>query len=175
MHHHSRFAYVVLLALSATVLLNGCSSGPASPGEPYSGAPVADVTASRFDHVDTTADGTSTARTVDAYKRDLALRISEVNSTKIYPGQPQALLRAVIVVKFTVDGGGKLIRSNIVRSNHDSAAEATAVASLRNAAPFPKPPPSLLQNGRVELTETWLFNKDGRFQIRSVAQAQMGE
>jgi protein TonB len=175
MHHHSKFGYVLLLGLSATVLLDGCSSGAPYPGDQYAGMPAANVTASRFDHADTTADGTSTARTVDAYKRDLALRITEVNSTKIYPGQPQALLRAVIVVRFTVDGGGKLIRSNIVRSNHDSAAEATAVASLRNAAPFPKPPSILLQNGRLELTETWLFNKDGRFQIRSVAQAQMAE
>jgi protein TonB len=151
-------------------LLAGCSSAPPRAGD----APPASAVA-RIERVETTADATSTARTVDAYKRDIALRISEVNSTKVFNGQPQALLRAVIVLKFYVDAGGKLLRSEIVRTNHDGAAEATALASLRNTAPFPKPAAGLLRNGRVELSETWLFNNDGRFQIRSVAQEQKSE
>ena len=93
----------------------------------------------------------------------------------MYPGHPQALLRSVIVVKFSVDGAGKLLRSEIVRTNHDGVTETTALASLRNTAPFPKPAPSLLRNGRLEISETWLFNNDGRFQIRSVAQAQTSQ
>ena len=162
----------VVAAVSA--LLAACSSSPTAPrNAPPSAAEVARI--DRPDQVMTTPDATSTARTVDAYKRDIALRISEVNSTKVYLGQPQALLRAVIVLKFTVDAGGKLVRSDIVRTNHDGAAEATALASLRNTAPFPKPASSLLRNGRVELSETWLFNNDGRFQIRSVALAQKDE
>jgi protein TonB len=49
------------------------------------------------------------------------------------------------------------------------------LATLRTSAPFPKPAPHLLSNGRLELAESWLFNNDGRFQLRSIALAQMDE
>ena len=162
-------------ALTAAVgmLLAACSS-PVVPPSGQGAAPSAAARAS-IERVETTSDGTSTSRTVDGYKRDIALRITEVNSTKIYPDQPQALLRSVIVVKFSVDGGGKLLRSEIVRTNHDSATEATALATLRNTAPFPRPASGLLRNGKLEISETWLFNNDGRFQIRSIAQPQKQE
>ena len=121
----------------------------------------------------TTAEGGSTATTPDQYKRELGQRIVEVNSNKVYVTRPQALLRAVIVVRFLVDAQGGLVRSEIYRSNHDQSLESIAMAALRSTAPFPKPPPALLMNGRLEVSETWLFNDDGKFQIRSVAQPQM--
>jgi len=83
------------------------------------------------------------------------------------------LLRSVVVVKYVVDANGRLLHSEILRSNHDRATEATALSSLRTAAPFPKPAPQLLRNGRMELMETWLFNNDGRFQLRTIAEPQM--
>jgi protein TonB len=121
----------------------------------------------------TTPDGTSTATTLDQYKRALGQRIMEVNSTKVYVVRPQALLRSVIVIRFVVDGQGTLVRSEISRTNHDMTAEATAMAALRSTAPFPKPPSTLLKGGNLEMSETWLFNDDGRFQIRSVALSQI--
>lgn len=123
----------------------------------------------------TTSDGTSTATSVDGYKVDLAKRISQVSFTSVYVERPQALLRSVIVIKYVVDGEGNLVTSEILRSNRDKAAEASAMGSLKSAAPFPKPPPALLRHGRIELSESWLFNNDGRFQLRSIALAQMGE
>ncbi|MFJ7567638.1 hypothetical protein ACIQW9_11840 [Herminiimonas sp. NPDC097707] len=125
--------------------------------------------------VETTGDGTSTADTVGEYKFALAQRIAQVNSTKIYIGRPQALLRSVVVVKYVVDAKGSLVRSEIMRSNRDRSTEATALASLRSTAPFPKPAASLLRHGRIELMETWLFNNDGRFQLRTIAEPQMDE
>jgi protein TonB len=68
-----------------------------------------------------------------------------------------------------------VISSVIQRSNRDPVTEAAALASLRSVAPLPKPPTKLLTNGRLEMLETWLFNDDGRFQIRSIAQAQKSE
>lgn len=159
----------VLLPAALAAALTACSS----PG-PVVGSRAADI-AQADSRTETTANGTSTARTLKAYKEDLAQRISETNSTKVYVGHPQALLRAVVVLKYTVDANGKLLHSDLVRGNHDAATESTALASLRKTAPFPKPAPGLLRNGRVEITETFLFNNDGRFQIRSIAQAQMEE
>jgi protein TonB len=128
-----------------------------------------------LEKVETTRDGTSTAYTFTDYKQDIAQRISQVNSTSVYPGRPQALLRSVVVLRYHVDGDGRLTRSEIIRSNRDPVTEATAMASLKNAAPFPKPAAHLLNHGRVEISESWLFNTDGRFQLRSVAQPQMNE
>ncbi|SDX83897.1 protein TonB [Collimonas sp. OK242] len=123
----------------------------------------------------TTSNATSTATTLDDYKRGLAQRIVAVNSSAVYVGRPQALLRAVIVVKYFVSADGQLLRADILRSNRDRNAEATALATLRRAAPFPKPDSRLLRRGEVEVAESWLFNDDGRFQLRSIAERQMDE
>jgi protein TonB len=120
-------------------------------------------------------DTSSNASSLNAYKVDVAQRISSANAGRVYQGRPQALLRAVIVLKYQVDGNGNLVRTEIFRSNGDRAAESTALASLQNSQPLPRPASHLLHRGRVEANETWLFNDDGRFQLRSIAQAQMGE
>src|SRR6476661_3000578 len=113
--------------------LAACGTPADRPADRSTGA------ASRVEKVDTTRDATSTAGTLDGYKRDLAQRITQVNSTKVFAGRPQALLRSVVVLKYSVDAQGNLVHSEIQRSNRDSVTEATALATLRNAAPFPKP------------------------------------
>jgi len=153
--------------LLAAAMLAGCSHVPLAETAPTPRGMV--------EQVETTRDGTSTAATVDSYKADLAQRIYAVNSTQVYTTRPQALLRSVVVVKYTVDGSGNLVRSEIARSNHDRTTESTALSTLRKSAPFPKPSPHLLRNGRLEMHESWLFNNDGRFQLRSLALAQMDE
>lgn len=117
----------------------------------------------------------SKAFTLNAYKHDLALRISQSNLSSIYTGRPQALLRSVIVLKFVLNADGKLLRSDIIRSNHDKATENIALSSISNAAPFPRPGLHLLSNGKLEIIETWLFNNDARFQLRTIALPQMDE
>ncbi|MGS0741823.1 energy transducer TonB family protein [Glaciimonas sp. GG7] len=118
---------------------------------------------------------TSNTTSIEDYKRYLAQRIVAVNSTNVYIGHPQALLRAVIVLKFYVDADGKLLRTEVMRTNNDHAAETVALSSVKNAAPFPKPESQLLRRGEIEISESWLFNNDGRFQLRTLAEAQMGE
>jgi protein TonB len=120
-------------------------------------------------------DAASIAASMALYKAAVARKISDAGSTQVYDMQPQALLRSVVVVRMVIDKNGKLISSVIQRSNRDPVTEAAALASLRKAAPLPKPPAALLTKGRLELMETWLFNDDGRFQIRSIAQAQKSE
>ena len=148
--------------------LAGCSSVPLEPARPAPAAPGTET-------VETTRDGTSTAATLDAYKRDLAHRIVQTNSVQVFTGRPQALLRSVVVVKYHVDANGRLTRSDILRSNRDRATETTALAALRKTAPFPKPASHLLRHGQVEIMETWLFNNDGRFQLRTIAEPQMAD
>lgn len=163
---HSRF-FLLQLSLNSLILLSlaACGTPKAATEAVRKSEPL----------VETTRDGTSTAQTLTGYKEDIAHRISETSSTKVFIERPQALLRSVIVLKFVIDANGKLVRSDIARSNHDRANEATALSSLRAAAPFPKPGAHLLRNGQIEISETWLFNNDGRFQLRSIALPQMDQ
>lgn len=123
----------------------------------------------------TKEDAAAIAASMVLYKKELAQRIAETNPTQVYATQPQAMLRSVVVLRFIIDANGKILYSAIQRSNLDTETEDTALASLRNAQPLPKPPAKLLTKGRLELSETWLFNDDGRFQIRSIALNQKTE
>ncbi|EJM98654.1 energy transducer TonB [Herbaspirillum sp. YR522] len=173
MTRSERFSYQpggAICGLAVAALLAACSQPPSTQEQRD------DLARSVIEQKKiTTPDATSTATTTDGYKQDLARRIAQVNSTSVYIERPQALLRAVIVIKYVVDRDGNLVKSEILRSNRDRHAESSALGSLKNTAPFPKPPAALLRDGRIELSESWLFNNDGRFQLRSVALAQMGE
>lgn len=153
-------------------ILTGCSTSVQHETPPVARTDPATGKAT-VGGVETTRDATSTASTLNGYKQDLAHRISQVNSTKVYVDRPQALLRSVIVLKYQVDADGNLVRSEILRSNRDRETEAIALATLKNTAPFPKPAPHLLRHGRVDIMESWLFNNDGRFQLRTIALPQM--
>lgn len=153
-----------IIMLSVAGVLAGCAGNPAGK---TAGAPDKAAIA------ETAPNPVSVSMTLADYKHDLARRIAAANAAKVYAGRPQALLRSVIVVKFMIDAKGNLIRSDIVRSNHDGVTEATALHSLRNTSPFPRPASHLLRRGQVEITETWLFNNDGRFQLRTIAEPQM--
>ncbi|MDP5007731.1 MAG: hypothetical protein NWQ13_01695, partial [Glaciimonas sp.] len=48
---------------------------------------------------------------LDDYKKTVAQRIISDNSNKTYSSRPQALLRAVIVLKFRIDANGRLLHS----------------------------------------------------------------
>ncbi|MBN3788195.1 energy transducer TonB [Burkholderia sp. Ac-20353] len=110
---------------------------------------------------------------LDQYRTEVAERVAERNPSGMLHGTPQAMLRSLVVVAFTVDRDGQLVHASVYRSNGDSEAEALALASLRRAAPLPPPPAKLLDGkGQVELMESWLFNDNGKFQLQSTASAQ---
>jgi len=108
---------------------------------------------------------------LDAYKRQVAQRILASNAAQTFEGTPPDILHAVVVLQFTLDRGGKVTALKTLRSRHPPQ-ERVALASVRAAAPFPAPPATLLRRGTLEVAETWLFRDDGRFQIRSLAEAQ---
>lgn len=108
---------------------------------------------------------------LDRYKRAVAQQILQVNAPRTFDGVPPHLLRAVVVLQLTVDGKGALTDVKTLRSR---SAELTAAAtkSVRAAGQLPVPPRELLRGGRLEFVETWLFRDDGKFQVRSLAEAQ---
>jgi periplasmic protein TonB len=111
--------------------------------------------------------------TLDDYRTQIARRIVERNPSYVLRGSPQAMLRSLVVVSFTVNRDGQVVKSSVYRTNGDDGAETTALATLRHAQPLPAPPPRLLNSaGQIELFEDWLFNDDGKFQLRTLASPQ---
>ncbi len=109
---------------------------------------------------------------LESWKVRAAEHIYEVNRKDLFDGRPEHLLRAVIVVELTVDRQGKVTNSKIMRSPGIGALDIAALRSLRVASPLPAPPASTLARGAVVYQETWLFRKDGRFQLRTLALPQ---
>ncbi|MBK1889027.1 TonB family protein [Undibacterium sp. 14-3-2] len=157
------------LSMAAVCALAACSTNETrhSPGTAINGTPSGKTTQESV-----LIPAASASRTVDAYKAEVAHRISHLHRQQVYSENPQPLLRSVVVVRYSVNADGSLINAQIQRSNKDHETEKTALASLKNSAPLPKPHPQLLRSGRLEVSETWLFNDDGRFQIRSIALPQ---
>ena len=111
--------------------------------------------------------------TLDDYRAEVANRIVERNPSYVLHGTPQAMLRSLVVVSFTVDRNGQIVKSSVFRTNGDNDAETTALATLRHAAPLPPPPGRLLNPaGQLEMFEDWLFNDNGKFQLRTLASPQ---
>lgn len=158
----------VLIVLSSAVLL-ACHSPMPEPPRSSGNLPAP------AKERDVNAAIRSNAATLDEYKVEVARRIVAQNSKQVYSQNPQALLRAVIVLRYTLAADGRLVKTDIVRSNHDHAAENTALASLKQGAPFARPDARLLKGGQLVASETWLFNDDGRFQLRSIALPQLGD
>lgn len=168
--------YIIMQIRLAIALAAGILAGCASPTvdtPPQTAAKPPANKAPRVERAEAPPTATSKAASLDAYKRELASHIAQLNSKRVFSGRPQALLRSVVVVRYVVDGHGRLLHSDILRSNRDRETEATALATLRKSAPFPSPGAHLMRRGQVEISETWLFNNDGRFQLRTIAERQM--
>lgn len=110
-------------------------------------------------------------RTIEEYKQALARHILSRNTASIVSGDLQPLLRAVVVLQFQVDESGAVRNIRTMRTP-ESEAERIARGSLQRAGAVPTPGANMLQGGLLEVTETWLFNSDGKFHLRSLGPRQ---
>jgi protein TonB len=148
--------YRLLLAALGAAAVAGCTITPLTPRETVN-TPVAAINSA----------------TLDQYRDAVARRIVERNPSYVLQGRPQPMLRSLVVVSFTVDRYGHIVESSVYRTNGDDETESTALATLRRSAPLPQPPGKLLNGrGQLELFEDWLFNDNGKFQLRELASPQ---
>ena len=171
-------------ALIATLLLAACGSpAPApAPSAPVASrtqpAPIVTPPVETIDVRHATPPTAPKVRlaaldpALEDWKRTAAEKVYAANRAQLFDGRPEHLLRAVIVVEATVDHEGRVTRSKILRSPGIASLNSVALASLKAASPLPAPPSKLVARGPLVFSETWLFRKDGHFQLRSLALAQ---
>lgn len=152
---------------AACLLLAACAQKGPTVSAPAAAAPAAAAPAAQ--------PAASRANNVAGYKTEVANRVYQANSESVFTGQPPPLLRSIVVVNVVIDENGKLVSSKVFRDNGDTEATATALASLKRASPLPRPTGAVLRRGQVEYLESWLFRRDGKFQVRTLAELQASE
>lgn len=111
--------------------------------------------------------------TLNAYKAEVASHVVRRNAGHTFSGQLPPMLPAIVVLTITVDKDGRMTNVTVQRSR-DPDASKVAVASMERSGTLPRMPASLLVSNADSLTfsETFLFDKDYRFQLRSLAAPQ---
>ncbi len=156
-------------AAGAALWLAGCATPPppAPPAAPPATTPAPPPVA-----VPATPSATgkvSDATSARAYRRDGAQHLYSLNQHRIYPGPMPPLLQAVGVMQVELDARGHIRRLEWMRApKHVPAVMAEIERTVRAAAPFPAP----RKLGSVVYTDTWLWDKSGRFQLDTLTEGQ---
>ena len=169
MHRMKRLAYASLA--TAVLALAGCASQkPAAPETPTLGSTGAVPPSSPFANAPAPSAVAPSGQTLSQWKRQAAERIHAHNKQHVYVGKMPDVVHAVVVVQMTVAPDGKVLKSEVLRRPDYAASEAAwAVLTAHAASPLP-PVPSSAGKGNIQVAETWLFRKDGTFQLRTLAQ-----
>lgn len=109
---------------------------------------------------------------LDAYKAEVAQHVMRANSGHTFSGQLPPMLPAIVVVNITVGEDGEL-QDVAVQRSRDPDASKVALDSMRRTGRLPRPANLLATNMRaLTFSETFLFDHQYRFQLRSLAGPQ---
>lgn len=175
-----------LLRLSAALAvvtgagwLAGCSTPPRSAAEVEAPAPViaAPAPAASAPAVVAPAPAepaftgkVSLATSERDYRRDGAQHLYERYGERVYRGKLPPLLQAVGVMRVTIGPRGELQRFEWMRApDHVPHVKAEIERMVLAAAPFPAPK----RLGSVVYTDSWLWDKSGRFQLDTLTEGQL--
>lgn len=115
------------------------------------------------------------AQSADPVRTDFARRVYLNSATQVHDERPQALLRAVVVLRVRLDAQDRFV-AEVFREN-DQQPEMTR-AALESVARLPPPvglAPAAERLLRGEgIIEAWLFQTDGRFALKTLAKPQRG-
>lgn len=112
----------------------------------------------------------SSATTPRAYRKDAAQLIYSKNAQRIYKGKLQPLLYAVGVLEVNIDGEGRVRSLHWMRAPRHAPEVIREIERIvRAAAPYPAP----THMGQVIYTDTWLWDKSGRFQLDTLTEGQL--
>ncbi|MDD2712253.1 MAG: hypothetical protein PHU77_04965 [Simplicispira sp.] len=148
-------------------LVAACKSPPEpAPAPAHSRAPGSETPASPS----ATAVPASSATTPRAYRKDAATHLYGRNAQRIYQGKLPPLLYAIGVLEVHLDHNGRVTQLHWMRApQHAPEVVAEIERTVRAAAPFPAP----ARMGRVVYTDTWLWDKQGHFQLDTLTEGQL--
>lgn len=111
----------------------------------------------------------SDAANPKAYRKDAARHLYANNANRIYSGKLPPLIYAVGVVRLNLNEKGDLMDIDWMRQpTHAPEVVAEIERTVRAASPFP----AAKRLGPVLYTETWLWDKSGRFQLDTLTEGQ---
>lgn len=134
---------------------------------------VASVVAVAAASVALLASSPAAAQGGDTVKAEFARAVYLNNATRVHNEQPQALLRAVVVLRVRLDAEGQW-KAEVFRDNPEQP-ELTR-AALESVAQLPAPvglsPAARRVLQEQGVVEAWLFQNDGRFALKTLAKPQ---
>jgi len=105
-----------------------------------------------------------------AYKRDAADHVYRINRDRIYAGMLPPLLYAIGTLRVDLDARGAVVGMHWLRAPHHAPEVIEEIErAVLAAAPFPAAP----RIGRPSWTDTWLWDKSGRFQLDTLSEGQL--
>jgi periplasmic protein TonB len=104
------------------------------------------------------------------YRLDAARHLYDAYPALVLKGKVRANVYAVMVTETEVDARGKVLSVRVLRQPAE-AHEVTpwVVTLIRRASPLPPP----LRMKRVRYVETWLVDRSGQFQVRTLTEGQL--
>ena len=149
-----RYAITIV---ATTVLLSACQHAPAPVERAAPGTPAA----------------IQLAASTDAYKSLVAQQIMAANGEYTFSGRLPPMLPAIVVLDLSVGPDGEL-KSVRVHRSRDGDASAAALAAVRRVQVFFPPASHLMRRHArtFDFSETFLFNDQYRFQLRTLSGPQ---
>lgn len=104
------------------------------------------------------------------YRLDAARHLYDAYPALVLKGKVRANVYAVMVTETEIDARGRVLSVRVLRKPAE-AHEVTpwVVALIRRASPLPPP----LHMKRVRYVETWLVDRSGQFQVRTLTEGQL--
>ncbi|MBE7942126.1 MULTISPECIES: hypothetical protein [Ramlibacter] len=166
--HHPAAACAAAAALATAALLAGCGSAPR--GEPPAAAPAAGPDEAAAPPAIPADVRVSQAATPRAYRADAAAHLYAANRDRIWSGKLPPMLHAVAVLQVDIDARGNVRQLHWMRKPSHAPEVVTEIErTVRAASPFPIP----ARMGTVTYTDTWLWDRSGRFQLDTLTEGQL--
>ncbi|CAM3824838.1 TonB family protein [Paracidovorax anthurii] len=166
-----RHWFLAGLMAAVASLIAACKSAPESATAPDGGTSVPASTG--VAGPEPAARGSARASAADsprAYRQDAATHLYGLNQSRIYPGKLPPMLYAIGTLQVDIDRNGQVTRLHWMRApRHAPEVVAEIERTVRAAAPYPVP----TRLGRVTYTDTWLWDKSGRFQLDTLTEGQL--
>jgi hypothetical protein len=117
------------------------------------------------------ADGppvASEADTTQDYKKDFARHVYKAYPTRIYRGKLPPLLYGVMMTETQIDAQGVVIDVSVRRPPAAKEVAPWVVQLIKRAGPYPAP----ARMGLSTISEIWLVDKSGNFQLDTLTEGQ---